>query len=479
MDSIFPRTWLRACESADGCDYSSYPCVSEKEFEVLLEEIGGFEPSPRLAVAVSGGVDSMALLRLCHEWTRARNGLVIALTVNHYLRHESTQEVQKIKQWLMALGIEHTVLVWEGPKPTTAVQEIARKERYRLLIEACKQRRILHLLLGHQREDQAETLLQRLAKGSGMIGLAAMTCIQERDVVRVIRPLLSIPKQRLKATCRVANQRWLEDPSNYSEKFARGRVRQIAQTLSGVGYSSANLARSARRLGRTRAEWEMSMASLSAKIISIYPEGYLSLKIEELMTISSEMALFVLERCCSVIGRCLYPPRRHKLERLYRALQEARKKQDSFSYTLAGCRILGQKRHSIFFIARESGDITDVRTLRDGQTIWWDQRFMISLIAGHTDRSFTVTRFKPHSYRLSEYDVRLPREVMETLPALWSQDRLISVAYLKPNTLLSLFVPECDLMSDISFVPKYSLTPATFVIAPSLESSYLKNKVHV
>ena len=156
----------------------------------------------------------------------------------------------------MELGIDHTVLVWQGPKPTTAVQEIARKERYRLLIEACKQRRILHLLLGHQREDQAETLLQRLAKGSGMRGLAAMTCIQERDVVRVIRPLLSIPKQRLKATCHVANQRWLEDPSNYSEKFARGRVRQIAQTLSGVGYSSANLARSARHLGRTRAEWE-------------------------------------------------------------------------------------------------------------------------------------------------------------------------------------------------------------------------------
>ena len=98
------------------------------------------------------------------------------------------------------------------------------------------------------------------------------------------------------------------------------------------------------------------------------------------MTISSEMALFVLERCCSVIGRCLYPPRRHKLERLYRALQEARKKQDSFSYTLAGCRILGQKRHSTFLIVRESGDITDVRTLRDGQTIWWDQRFRISLI---------------------------------------------------------------------------------------------------
>ncbi len=139
-----------------------------------MATLGPFEATPALAVAVSGGPDSLALAMLAKAWSDARGGSLVALTVDHGLRPESTGEARQVGRWLKKRGIPQRILRWDGPKPGSALQAEARSARYALLTGWCRARGILHLLLGHQREDQAETVLMRLERGSGPDGLAAM-----------------------------------------------------------------------------------------------------------------------------------------------------------------------------------------------------------------------------------------------------------------------------------------------------------------
>jgi len=143
-------------------------------FADLLDKLGPYEPALRLAVGVSGGPDSMALALLADAWARARGGRVLALIVDHGLRPASMGEATRVAGWLAARGLETRVLPWLGEKPERGIQAAARAARHALLEAACRDAGILHLLLAHQREDQAETVLLRRAAQSGADGLAAM-----------------------------------------------------------------------------------------------------------------------------------------------------------------------------------------------------------------------------------------------------------------------------------------------------------------
>ncbi|HLU65659.1 MAG TPA: tRNA lysidine(34) synthetase TilS, partial [Kofleriaceae bacterium] len=180
----------------------------------MIEALGPFERRPRLAVAVSGGPDSLCLCLLAHGWAKARGGEVSALTVDHGLRPTSADEARQVAAWLGPRGIDHHVLRWTGAKPATAIQEAAREARYRLLGDWCRAAGVLHLLLAHHLDDQAETVAFRRARGSGPEGLAGMPAVRELAGLRLLRPLLGVPKARLVATLEAAGQAWLEDPSN-------------------------------------------------------------------------------------------------------------------------------------------------------------------------------------------------------------------------------------------------------------------------
>src|SRR6202040_4103644 len=149
------------------------------ELSTALAAIGGFEARPFIAVAGSGGPDSLAFTILPHRWAPARGGQLTALTVDHRLRPESAEEARVLGGWLAARGIAHQVLVWTGAKPATGIQEAARAARYRLLAGWCRERGCLHLLTAHHREDQAETYLIRRRAGSGIDGLAGMSAVRE------------------------------------------------------------------------------------------------------------------------------------------------------------------------------------------------------------------------------------------------------------------------------------------------------------
>lgn len=230
-----------------------------------------------LVLAVSGGPDSTALLFLAARWRaglRAAPGL-LAVTVDHALRPEARREAAGVKRLAASLGISHRTMRWIGAKPKTGVQEAARQARYRLLAAAAAKTKARHILTAHTRDDQAETVLFRLARGSGLAGLAAMARIsplphfaspsfgRDENRIALVRPFLDIPKSRLIATLHQAEIPFVDDPSNRDPRFARVRLRAVMPALAAEGMTSARLAQLALRLKRANDAIEAAVDALA------------------------------------------------------------------------------------------------------------------------------------------------------------------------------------------------------------------------
>jgi len=349
--------------------------VSAAEFASLMAPLGPFEPAPLLAVAVSGGADSMALTLLAHNWAAARGGAIAALTVDHRLRPAAAAEAAQVCAWLQPRGIAHRVLVRESTLPEHGVQAGARAARYRLLEAWCRSAGILHLLVAHHREDQAETVLLRLARGSGLDGLAGMAAIAEREDCRLVRPLLSVPRRRLVATLQVMGQDWVEDPSNQNGAYARVRVRQAAHALAELGLDADRLSGTASRLGRARAALEGAVAALLAKTATIHPAGFARLDLGALRRAPEEIGLRALAAVLTLVGGEAYPPRLERLERLFGELPQGL----GGGRTLGGCRIL--PRRGGVLVCRELSAVAPPIAATPGAMTAWDRRFRLHLPA--------------------------------------------------------------------------------------------------
>ncbi|MDR3516261.1 MAG: tRNA lysidine(34) synthetase TilS [Azospirillaceae bacterium] len=364
--------------------------VSDAEFAATMDLLGPFESSPRLAVAVSGGADSLALTLLLAGWTAARQGSLLALTVDHQLRPESGQECRQLGVWLAARGIAHRVLTWGGPKPETRIEARAREARHRLLADACRVQGIFHLVFAHHRDDQAETLLMRLARGSGPDGLAAMPAMRELSWGRLLRPLLAVPHQRLVATCRSQGQDWIEDPSNPSSCHARGRLRAVSAALSREGLDADSLVLAARRAGRVRAVLDGQVAALLAASVEAHGDGYLWLDPGPWRAADPEIRRRALARCVTTIGAPVHPLRESVVEGMCDRLLAP---DPPGGATLAGCRILW--RRGRWLICREPEalappQVIDLKTgfepgpepgLEPGGTraLLWDRRWWVEI----------------------------------------------------------------------------------------------------
>ncbi len=201
---------------------------------------------PALLLAVSGGPDSTALLLLAAEWGRDTPRLHAA-TVDHGLRPESAAEADAVGRLAAKFGVPHAVLRWEGEKPETRLQERARDARYALLAAEARRVGARVVVTAHHLDDQAETVLFRLCRGSGVAGLAGMAARARRGDIEIARPLLDIPKADLIALCEARGVAYARDPSNADGRFARPRLRRIAGVLAAEGLDAPALARLARR----------------------------------------------------------------------------------------------------------------------------------------------------------------------------------------------------------------------------------------
>ncbi len=214
---------------------------------------------PHVVVAVSGGPDSMALLYLLAEWRQGLGGgapVIAAATIDHQLRADSAAEAQFVAEAAAALNVPHTIACWSGPKPAHGVPAAARAARYRLLraiAEDAAKGRVSAVATAHTLDDQAETFLMRLARGSGIEGLAEMKrrrAIEPDEAcsVMLVRPLLDVSKARLIATLRARGATWIDDPSNTRLDQERPRLRALLARLEQEGLAAPAIARSAQRL---------------------------------------------------------------------------------------------------------------------------------------------------------------------------------------------------------------------------------------
>ncbi len=324
----------------------------------------------RLAVAVSGGPDSLALALLLHE----RHDIV-AISVDHGLRPEAVFEVKTVAEIMHKCGIPHIALKWQETKPESNIQASARVARYRLIGEWCVAEKISYLLTAHHQDDQAETVLMRLARGSGVYGLAGMNMVSEVPgvpEVKLIRPLLDVPKAALKAYLRARHIDWIEDPSNKNTDFDRVKIRQFLETPPLEGFSGARLAETAKRLRRSRDALEHYEREWTARSVREEEPGYLLLEKDQLTAAPEDIILRGISSICRAFSGADYVPRMEKVERLLMSLRD-----DGFSgATLYGTQFLPGGEGSVL-ICREPAACATRANLTAHQI--WDKRFEISV----------------------------------------------------------------------------------------------------
>lgn len=414
--------------------------LSSTEMDGLMAGLGPFEGEPHIAVAVSGGADSLALTLLCKKWADMRRGTVSALSVDHGLREGSTDEIKQLEKWLMARGIEHTALTWKGDKPRTGLQAAARIARYDLLENWCRRNEVLHLLLGHHLDDQAETFLLRLAHNSGLDGLAGMARIIEKSHVRLLRPFLTTSKARLCATLNAASQPWLEDPSNENEDFERIRIRNSVPKLAGLGLTPVNICETVGRMAQMRIALEAEASKLLAISCSVDSAGYACFDAVKLFSGPDEISVRAMARALLCVGGTVYAPRLEKLERLLEKMKAAHR---DFNVTwkgatLAGCRILPLKSRSeamIFMVCREERSLPVSMPVSGSMAILWDNRFHLHL-TGHVSAENGDTCIQPLGQNgwaalcreiPSIQKIGVPIPVSLTLPTLVDSEGIVAV----------------------------------------------------
>src|ERR1700761_6219824 len=230
--------------------------ISASDAKLLFAE---WKAAPAVVLAVSGGPDSVALMWLMARWRRAlaKGPRLITVTVDHGLRAVSAGEARDVKRLAQSLSVPHHTLRWRGAKPKTGLPAAAREERYRLLAKAAQDHGASHILTAHTSDDQAETLLMRLLRGSGIAGLAAMARQSPRHGVVLARPLLQVSKAQLVATLEKAGIAWADDPTNRDPHFTRPRLRALMPQLAAEGADTKNLTRLAARLARANAAVEV------------------------------------------------------------------------------------------------------------------------------------------------------------------------------------------------------------------------------
>ncbi|NKD44210.1 tRNA lysidine(34) synthetase TilS [Haematospirillum jordaniae] len=385
-------------------------------FSEAMEGLGPFGCPPVVAVAVSGGADSLALALLARRWALDRGGCLYALTVDHRLRSESATEACQVADWMRAHGIRHHILVPDSAPPPGAGQEWARRCRYTLLDQWCREQGIVHLLLGHHQRDQDETRILRRNAGSGSLGLAGMAPLMTRENVCLLRPLLHVDPDSLRAFLIHSGQLWIEDPSNKNLRYERIKIRQRLLAGDKQGHPGTCAAE--------RFCFERRVDEVLAAAVWIDASGCAICDYQALRDVSPDEAMHALRRVLMCVGGLEYPPRQERLLRLMDKLPA--------SATLGGCVLVPQE--SGLLIAREMRGLPD----RIPVALWpssqrWDGRFLI----GHEGDVPEHLSLAPLGREGTAFLKALegcitplqgvPLISLATLPAFWLNGVLVSV----------------------------------------------------
>ena len=421
------------------------PGITDPEFATLIAPLGPFGAAPRLAAAVSGGADSMALAALADAWAKARAGSVLALIVDHRLRPESAREATEAAAELTARGVATRVLTLTGLAHGSGLAERARAARYVALTETCRNEGILHLLLGHQAADQAETVIMRALAGSGPAGLAGMAPVVETTFLRLLRPLLSVPPVRLRETLGLLGIGWAEDPSNTDARALRPRLRALRADRDGTGAATTALVAAAVAAGRERSRQEVAAGSALAAAVTLRCEGFALLSPASPHHVPP-VPPDALAGLIQTIAGADFPPNSAAIAALAAAPRPA---------TLAGVRLLAAGRLGPgLLIVREKAAMQAEVPAVPGAV--WDRRFRLVRRAAPPFGS-TLGPLGADASRFRRWS-DLPAAVLCTIPALRCGGIVVAVPHLGYPT------PEACAAVPILFSPSRPAAPAFFAV---------------
>ncbi len=395
--------------------------INDGEFTALIAPFSHLIGTQSLALAVSGGPDSMALAFCVRRWLAEQKDkrTLIAFIVDHDLRHNSAAEAGETQANLARIGIEAEILRWQHSPVVRRLHETARKARRQLLVEACRRHQIPTLMLAHQRDDQAETILMRFAKGSGIDGLSGMRACDNRDGVAIMRPFLNIPKERLVATCVDAGLSFVIDPSNSSEKFARGRLRRVTPLLETEGFTTDRLIGLGARAREAKDAIDHAASMLLRVAARRDDSGTIEINLEHLRSAPTAVAQRALKLCLHHIHPQDYPAQHEAVSRLIEML---RRDQAVPAQTLYGC-LIGKNSNSAW-IMREYGSVTEDLPINPGKSVVWDSRWCVTL-SEESSKSYIIKPLgNPSHDTLDRLAPGLRRMIPQgrrraCLPALW------------------------------------------------------------
>jgi tRNA(Ile)-lysidine synthase len=293
-------------------------------------------------------------MHLLHDWAMARSlPLPHVVTVDHGLRPESADEAKQVVRWARKAGLKADVLSSDAPPPVADIEAAARQLRYRLIGAFAKKRKLAAVYVAHTRDDQAETILMRLARGSGVDGLAGMRVLApfpdpDFPGLAVVRPMLGLDRKALREMLVARRQTWIEDPMNADARFARVRVRLGWPQLAPLGITPERLVETAAHLARAREALEITTQAVLARACQPY-EGGVAIDPVALAGAPTELGLRVLAKALMAVSSNPYRPRFDRLSALFAAITQG---DLGGGRTLHGCRIAPAPRAKRAFGAK-------------------------------------------------------------------------------------------------------------------------------
>lgn len=288
-------------------------------FSRLMDRLGPIEENPVIAVALSGGSDSMALALLAHKWANQRGGKAIMLHVDHGIRPESSSEADTIVTRCEALGMECHILRWYHHDIDHALQESARNARYDLMSRWCQHKGVLHLLMAHHADDQIETFFFRLSRGSGLAGMRSMPAVRIHNDVQILRPLLTTYKSELVKWLEQQHIHWIEDRSNDTNAYTRNRFRLAFKKQERYEVLSAHSVDLCHDFIRMQSQIERKTVIQLTHTVQLHPAGFAYVDCR-LLDAPEVTACDALQRIIYALRGTHTPVRGSHMKQLYKTL---------------------------------------------------------------------------------------------------------------------------------------------------------------
>ena len=438
----------------------------EKVFFKTMNSLGPYGKNPHLAIAVSGGSDSLCLAILAKKWVDIKGGRITALNIDHGLRKSSGQESKKTLNLLKKQKIFSQCFKWElSKKPKNSVQEKAREFRYNIFEEWCYKKNIKYLLVAHHFEDQKETFIMRLNSNSNIYGLACMPKVLLKKEIKILRPLLDLKKKDIVDYLKEKKIDWIEDPSNNSLKYSRNRLRKILPKLEKKGLTDSNFKKILKRAQKERKKIESKFSFWLIKNVKIDTLGYAVVDFKNLKLLQKDDFIFIFSKLLNMISGLFYAPKSKYVYNFYKKI----KSNEIINKTnLGGCHIFFFKKK--MYICREIFKKSRKQEINfQFNKIIWDNRFEIEykkkfFLKRELGKSVFIEQLQKDGWnevllknQRIKREIKIPNKVILSLPAVKN----------KKNDVL--YVPHLQYYSNIRSKREYS--NMNFLFKPRLTLS--------